>query len=280
MLRNNLIDMKKMAANASLLAVEDNEFLKSDACRSLRLQLEYLKPDLMMDEFAVESTLVIFGSARTKSPEDALASLDAAREQLAKAPGSPEAMEAIVKAEADLKASHYYQVAREFASLVTRESQKQDGTDRTFVVITGGGGGIMEAGNRGAKEAGGISIALNIKLPFEQHPNEYITPELSFQLHYFSIRKMHFLKRAKALSCFPGGFGTMDELFEALTLIQTGKIPRMPVLIYGKEFWDKLINWNLFIERGLISAKDLNLFHYCDTAEEGWNIIQKYYGRI
>lgn len=270
---------KNLDKDATLLAYEDMHFLKSDACRSVRLQLEFLKPDLAMDLFKVQSTLVIFGSARTKSPEAACAELEAAKQRLAANPGSPDALADVNTAERHLKASHYYQVAREFAETVTRESQKQDGTDRTFVVITGGGGGIMEAGNRGAADAGGISAALNITLPFEQHANPYITPELSFQLHYFSIRKMHFLKRAKGLGCFPGGFGTMDELFEALTLIQTHKIERMPVLMFGREFWERLIDWEFFIERGLISEGDLDLFTYCETAQEGWDAIRKFYGR-
>jgi len=274
------MDRSMFAKNTNVRAYEDLDFLKSDACRSIRLQLEFLKPDLAMDLFNIESTMVIFGSARTKAPEVAREEMEKAMRKLAENPGSAEALAEVNTAEDHVKASHYYQVARDFAALVTRESQRQDGTDRTFVVITGGGGGIMEAGNRGAADAGGISAALNITLPFEQHPNEYITPELNFQLHYFCIRKMHFLKRAKGLGCFPGGFGTMDELFEALTLIQTHKIPKMPVLLFGREFWERLVNWDLFIERGLISKDDPNLFSYCETAEDGWNAIRKFYGRM
>ena len=266
----------KLSAKSDIIAFEDLDFLKTDELRSLRLQLEYLKPDLIMDQFMVQSTFVIFGSARTKSPEDAQAILKNAQDAYAKK-RSAENKAALAKAKQIIADSHYYQVARDLAAMVTKESQAMDKTDRTYVVITGGGGGIMEAGNRGATEAGGITAALNITLPFEQHPNKYITPELSFLLHYFSIRKMHFLKRAKALAAFPGGFGTMDELFEALTLIQTHKIPRMPVLLYGKSFWEKLINWNFFEERGMISKGDTDIFSYCETAEEGWNLIKKFY---
>ena len=272
-------EINKLFNNAQKIAFEDEDFIKSPACRGLRLELEYLKPDLAMNLFRVYSTMVIFGSARTKSPEEAQKVLDAAQQRLAADPRSPKALADVKDAKRLVDDSHYYQVARELAGLVTTESQKQDGTDRTFVVLTGGGGGIMEAANRGATEAGGLSAALNITLPFEQHPNAYITPELSFKLHYFSIRKMHFLKRAKALAAFPGGFGTMDELFEALTLIQTHKIEPMPVLLYGREFWERLIDWEFFAERGLICKEDLNIFTYCETAQEGWDTIKKFYGK-
>ena len=272
-------EVKKLFNNAQKIAFEDEDFIKSPVCRGLRLEMEYLKPDLAMDLFRVYSTMVIFGSARTKSPEEAQKILDEAQKRLAADPRSPQAIAEVKKAKRLVDDSHYYQVARELAGLVTTESQRQDGTDRTFVVLTGGGGGIMEAGNRGAIEAGGISAALNITLPFEQHPNDYITPELSFQLHYFSVRKMHFLKRAKALAAFPGGFGTMDELFEVLTLIQTHKIDPIPVLLYGREFWERLIDWEFFAERGLICKEDLNIFTYCETAQEGWDTIKKFYGK-
>lgn len=266
------------AGTSPIKAYEDLQFLKSDVCRGVRLQLEFMKPDVFMDRYQVESTIVIFGSARTPSPEAAREQLEQARRQQASAPDDAAAQAAVKRAERLLADSHYYQLARDFAALVTRECQSREGGCRKFVVITGGGGGIMEAGNRGAADMGGISAALNITLPFEQHPNPYITPELSFMLHYFSIRKMHFLKRARVLCCFPGGFGTMDELFEALTLVQTHKIAPMPVLLFGREFWEKLINWDLFVERGLISPGDLNLFTYCETAEEGWEAIVKFYG--
>ena len=271
-------DSDSNAPAIPLKAYEDLDFLKKDVCRGVRLQLEFLKPDYMLDLHQVESTIVIFGSARTLPPDVAKKHLQDAQDELTRKPGDASAQTAVKRAERMLRESHFYQVARDFAALITRECQSRDCESRKLVVITGGGGGIMEAGNRGAADMGGISAAVNITLPFEQHPNPYITPELSFLLHYFSIRKMHFLKRARVLCCFPGGFGTMDELFEALTLVQTHKIAPMPVLLFGREFWEKLINWDLFVERGLISPGDLNLFTYCETAEEGWEAIVKFYG--
>jgi uncharacterized protein (TIGR00730 family) len=270
-------DSVKHKPGIPIKAYEDLEFLKNDVCRAVRLQLEFLKPDYMLDLHQVESTTVIFGSARTLPPDVAQQSLQEARAELTRSPDDAQAQAALKRAEHMLKESHFYQVARDFAALVTRECQSRECEQRKFVVITGGGGGIMEAGNRGAADAGGISAAVNITLPFEQHPNPYITPELSFLLHYFSIRKMHFLKRAKVLCCFPGGFGTMDELFEALTLVQTHKIPAMPILLFGKEFWEGLIHWDSFVERGLICADDLKLFQYCETAQEGWRAIKNFY---
>lgn len=262
-------------------AYEDVEFLRSDACRGVRLELEFLKPETVYSAYGIESTLVIFGSARTRSPEVAQAELAAAEAALAANPGDTALQANVALCQRHVKESHYYQVARDFGALVTRECQKR-GRDprRELVVLTGGGGGIMEAGNRGAADMGGISSSLNIQLPFEQHPNDYITPELCFTLHYFSIRKMHFLKRARGLACFPGGFGTMDELFEALTLIQTHKIPRIPVMLFGREFWESLINWDEFVRRGLISPGDLELFKYCETAQDGWNVLRDFYHNL
>ncbi len=259
-------------------AYEDLVFLRSDACRGIRLELEFLKPELVFQANQIESTIVIFGSARTLPPDVAEQRLAEACAKLSASPGDAKLRAQVAHCERLVQASHYYQVARDFAALITHECQiRKLEPSRQFVVLTGGGGGIMEAGNRGAFDEGGVSAALNITLPFEQHPNEYITPDLNFLLHYFSIRKMHFLKRAKVLACFPGGFGTMDELFEALTLIQTKKIARMPVLMYGREFWDKLINWNMFVEQGMISPEDLDLLTYCETAEDGWNAIREFY---
>jgi len=261
-----------------LRASEDNEFLLSGVCRGIRLELEYLKTELAFDSLEVQSTFVLFGSARTLPPDVAKKRLDEAEAALKANPDDASLKMAVRKAESLVYQSKYYQAARDFAALVTRECQSRDlDPINRFVVVTGGGGGIMEAGNRGASDAGGVSGGLNITLPFEQHPNEYITPELSFLFHYFCIRKMHFLKRAKALAAFPGGFGTMDELFEALTLIQTKKMARIPVLLYGREFWDKLINWEVFIENGMISPEDLNLFTYCETAQDGWQAIKDFY---
>jgi len=259
-----------------LKAYEDVEFLRSDVCRAVRLQLEFLKPDAAMDRLGVRSTIVLFGSARIPCPATASLRLAEAEEALRESPADPDRQEAVRLARALQEQSHYYDTAREFAALASRHCQCA--ACRELVVVTGGGGGIMEAGNRGAHDVGAVSIGLNISLPFEQAPNPYITPELSFQLHYFSIRKMHFLKRARALCAFPGGFGTMDELFETLTLIQTGKIPRIPVVLFGREFWQDIVNWDAFVRRGLISPHDVELFHLSDRALDGWNHIRRFYG--
>lgn len=265
-----------MSFDSTLTAYEDADFLRSDDCRGIRLELEYFKPELQMRRKRIAHTVVIFGSARLRSPEEAQARLREIEDQLTVSPDDPQLLKAAKAAEAMLKNSRYYTMAREFADMVTRYDETHDGGGN-FVVTTGGGPGIMEAGNRGAAEAGGSSIGLNIQLPFEQHPNRYITEDLSFRFHYFSIRKMHFMKRARALGCFPGGFGTMDELFEAMTLVQTGVVSPMPVLLFGRDFWEKLINWQLFIDDAVISPDDLKLFHYCDSAEEGWQIIRDFY---
>ncbi|NMA21507.1 MAG: LOG family protein [Lentisphaerae bacterium] len=229
-----------------------------------------------MLKFGVESTIVVFGSARTLPPDVAEKQLKKAETELEKNPQDEELQRQVRFAKTQLEESKYYQIAREFAGIVTTYDQNTtDGFQ--FVVCTGGGGGIMEAGNRGSADMGGISVGLNISLPFEQHANPYITEGLNFNLHYFSIRKMHFMKRAKALGCFPGGFGTMDELFEALTLVQTGIIQPIPILLFGREYWEKIINWDIFLERGYICEKDLKLFKYCESAWEGWNQIKQFY---
>ena len=258
------------------LAIEDTDFLQSDACRGVRLQLEYMKPEEVMRRKRVVSTVVIFGSARLRSREEAEAGLSQARAAAAGAPGEPRLQAELRQAERMLENSRYYEMAREFAGIITTYDQNSsDGYE--LVVITGGGPGIMEAGNRGALEMGGLTVGLNITLPFEQCPNPYITPDLNFRFHYFAIRKMHFMKRAAALACFPGGFGTMDELFEALTLVQTGIVPKIPILLFGSEFWKGLIHWERFVEEGLISPEDLDLLHFCGSAWEGWNHIRQFY---
>lgn len=267
---------QRPATRAPLKAYEDIEFLRSDVCRAVRLQVEFLKPDTTMERFGVRSTMVVFGSARIPSPPEAARRLAEAERAFRENPRDPARREALRVIRALHRQSHYYEMARELAALASQHCQRS--ACREFVVITGGGGGIMEAANRGAYDAGAVSIGVNISLPFEQQANPYITPELSFQLHYFSIRKMHFLKRARALCAFPGGFGTMDELFEALTLIQTRKIPRIPVVLFGSEFWREIINWKAFVRRGLISPDDLGLFHVADTARDGWDHIRKFYG--
>ncbi|MDT8391714.1 MAG: LOG family protein [Lentisphaeria bacterium] len=260
-----------------LKAYEDIDFLNSSACRPVRLQLEWLYPETVMEEKKIDSTIVLFGSARTLPPDVAEKRLAAAREALASAADPAAAKAALKQAEQQVDHSHYYQLARDFAALVSSDCQKHCSGYRDFVVVTGGGGGIMEGGNRGAADVGAESIGLNISLPFEQHANPYISDGLCFQFHYFSIRKMHFLKRAKALVAFPGGFGTMDELFEALTLIQTHKIQAMPVILFGRDFWEQLINWDVFVEKGLICEDDLDLFRFCETPDEAWVYIKNFW---
>ena len=253
--------------SAYRLAFTDVEFLLQDELRPVRMQLELLKPEMVQKRLGIESTIVIFGSARIPPPE-------AAELQLAQARASDDAA-AIRRATMQLQMSRYYTAAREFAALVTTRSRR---LDTPIYVVTGGGPGIMEAGNRGAHEVGGESVGLNIVLPHEQAPNDYITPELCFQFHYFGLRKMHFLMRSIALVCFPGGFGTLDELFEVMTLIQTGKCRKRPILLFGREFWSRLINFELLIDTGMISPGDVGLFHYVESAEEAWALLEREYG--
>ena len=239
-------DTPQTRAPAYELAFSDQDFLCREELRPVRLQLELLKPGMLMDEYGVESTVVMFGGARIPSPQNK---------------GS-----ARTDTLADL--SKFYEEARKFAELMTAGSPKtQD------VIATGGGPGVMEAGNLGAADAGGVSIGLNIVLPHEQAPNEYVTPDLCFNFHYFAIRKMHFLMRARAVCVFPGGFGTMDETFEALTLIQTGRMRRVPFLLFGEKFWRSIINWEALADAGTISEDDLELFRFVETAEEAVELI-------
>jgi hypothetical protein len=253
--------------SAFRLAFTDTDFLLRDELRPVRMQLELLKAELVQVEQGIESTIVIFGSARIPSPE-----LAADRLAAAEATGQPET---IARARAAAAMSHFYDEARRFAALVTERSRT---LETPIYVVTGGGPGIMEAGNRGAFEVGGKSIGLNIVLPHEQEPNPYITPELCFQFHYFALRKMHFVMRSIALVCFPGGFGTLDELFETMTLIQTGKSRRRPILLFGRAFWEKLINFEHLVDTGMISPGDLGLFHYVETAEDAWARLAEHYG--
>ena len=237
-------DTPQTRAPAYQLAFIDDQFMCREDLRPVRLQLELLKPQLMLDELGILSTVVLFGGARIPEP---------AKKHLAKS-----------TAMADL--SHFYEEARRFAYLITLHSMSKGGQDD--VIMTGGGPGVMEAGNRGASDAGGQSIGLNIVLPHEQAPNSYVTPDLCFNFHYFAIRKMHFLMRARAICVFPGGFGTLDEMFEALTLIQTGRMKRIPFLLFGRAYWEKIINWKALAEAGVISEQDLSLFSFVETAEE------------
>jgi uncharacterized protein (TIGR00730 family) len=252
------------------LAYQDIDFLLRDELRAVRLQLELLKPELMLQEQHIESTIVIFGSARIPDPEAAEANLVTAQAEYRKSGDDPKLARNVETARKNLENSRYYEEARKLGNLISRFTDKDK-----LVVVTGGGPGIMEAANRGAHDAGVQSIGMNIVLPFEQTPNPYITPDLAFQFHYFAIRKMHLLMRAKGLVVFPGGFGTMDELFETLTLIQTRKILSMPVLLFGQSFWERIVNFDALVEEGTISASDLKLFTYVETAEEAWGIIAK-----
>ena len=253
--------------SAYRLAFTDTEFLLREELRPIRLQLELLKPQMVQDEQGVEATIVIFGSARIVAPEVA------ERERVA-ASASGDAT-AVRRAEMRVSMSRFYEEARRFSAIVTRRSAS---FDKPIFVVTGGGPGIMEAGNRGAFEIGGKSIGLNIVLSHEQVPNRFITPELCFQFHYFAIRKMHFLMRAVALVCFPGGFGTLDELFEVLTLVQTGKSRMRPILLFGRDFWTRLLDFDWLVETGMISSEDVNLFHFVETAEDAWAVLAAEYG--
>jgi hypothetical protein len=255
------------AESAYRLAFTDTEFLLREELRPVRMQLELLKPELVQAEQGVESTLVIFGSARIKAPE-------VAAQMLAEAERSGDA-QALARARNAVEMSRYYDEARRFAAIATAKSREHA---TPLFVVTGGGPGIMEAGNRGAFEVGGKSIGLNIVLPHEQAPNPYITPELCFQFHYFALRKMHFVMRSIALVCFPGGFGTLDELFETLTLVQNSKSRQRPILLFGRAFWEKLINFQHLVDTGMIGAHDLQLFRYVESAEEAWAVLAEHYG--
>lgn len=234
------------------LAFADEDFLNRPELRPVRLQLELLKFDMLLDKHDIESTIVLFGGARIPAPADK----DGAR----------------TKTLAEL--SHFYDEARAFSRLMTERSVASG--NRDYVICTGGGPGVMEAGNRGADEAGGVSIGLNIVLPHEQAPNPYVTPELAFNFHYFAIRKMHFLMRARAICVFPGGFGTLDEMFESLTLIQTGRMDRVPFLLFGRDFWERIINWDALSEAGTISPEDLDLFRFVESADEAARVIDEW----
>lgn len=250
--------------------------MQREELRPLRLGLELLKPELIQKEQGIQSTIVVFGSARVQEPVAAELALLTADREAAEHPNDPVRQRQVVAARHQQALSKYYDVAREFAGLVSSSCQIDGQCD--YVIVTGGGPGIMEAANRGAADVRAKSIGLNITLPHEQRPNPYITPELCFQFRYFALRKMHFLIRAKALVAFPGGFGTLDELFETLTLIQTGKVTGVSVVLVGRAFWERLINWEFLVEQGLIGREDLGLFHYAETAQEAWDLIARNHG--
>ena len=266
-LKNSSTDRQQAAAVPSTpqtqsptyrLAYADVDFLCREDMRPVRFQLELLKPELILTERGIKSTIVMFGGARIPAPgADAWAAKNDIQRKNLEA------------------ASIYYDEARKFAQLCSHHAAKFNYQE--YVVVTGGGPGVMEAGNRGAAEVGAPTVGLNIVLPHEQAPNEYVTPDLSFNFHYFAIRKMHFMMRAKAFVVFPGGFGTLDELFEALTLIQTQRMEPVPVILFGKEFWHSIINLEALANFGTISPEDVDLLHFCDTADEAWKVIETFY---
>jgi uncharacterized protein (TIGR00730 family) len=254
--------------NAYRLAFADPEFLLRREARGIRFQLEMLKPDLDQSAAGVEHTIVVFGSARFSSLEDAQA-------QMAQAQASQDS-QALRQAQQALRGAGYYEQARAFARHVSEACKTMPTSERLYI-CTGGGPGIMEAANRGAHDAGAPSVALNIALPHEQAANPYVTPHLSFKFHYFALRKMHFMMRAKALLAFPGGFGTLDELFEILTLVQTRKAKPVPIMLFGTDYWNRLVNFQALVDEGTILQEDLALFHYVDDAEQAWAAIRNFY---
>ncbi len=268
-LQNHSDQGNPLVADAYRLAFADPEFLLRRETRGIRFQLEMLKPDLDQTEQGIDNTIVVFGSARFPSPEDAQTTLQQAL-------GSGDAG-ALAVAKRQIRNAHYYDQARLFARIVATYSAHRRREERLFIA-TGGGPGIMEAANRGAHEMGALSVGLNIALPHEQHANPYITPNLSFKFHYFALRKMHFMMRAKALVAFPGGFGTLDELFEVITLVQTRKAKPVPIVLYGTEYWKRLFNTDVMIEEGVISPQDLELFTYVDDPVAAWDVIRTFYG--
>lgn len=263
---------KRHPESINTLAFADQEFLLREECRPVRLQLELLRPELILLEHNIDETVVIFGSARIPSPKVAKERLKDAASEFEKDPQNREKIKRLRRAERVVENSAYLDEATKFAKRVS------ECTERDFTVLTGGGPSFMEAANKGAHLAKKHSVALNMLLPNEQLPNPYVTPELTFTFHYFAIRKMHFLMRAKAVAAFPGGFGTMDELFELLTLIQTKKMKPIPVILFGRSFWKTIFNFEGLLNEGTINEEDLSLFHIVDTAEEGWQIIRQAYG--
>ena len=257
-----------LAPESNRLAFADPEFLLRRETRGIRFQLEMLKPDLAQQEHGIEHTVVVFGSARFQSQEKAQKTLEAAQ--------SSGVLIDIKRAEALVRNAHFYEQARAFGHLIAQYSANKHNPNKLFI-CTGGGPGIMEAANRGASEAGGISVGLNIALPHEQTPNPYITPELSFKFHYFALRKMHFMMRAKALVAFPGGFGTMDELFETLTLVQCKKAKPVPIVLFGTDYWKKVFHPEMMMEEGVIAEEDLQLFRFVDSVEDAWEVIRAFY---
>ncbi len=257
------------------VAYKDVDFLSGPELRATRMELELLKAELTLRQHGIRSTVVVFGSTRIVEPAVARKRLELAELQLADTPDDSRRQRAVARAERIVANSHYYETAQHFAELVSTSCQHGDSCD--YVVVTGGGPGIMEAANRGAHACGAKSIGLNIRLPHEQVPNPYISPELCFQFHYFAMRKFHFILRAKALVVFPGGFGTLDELFDALTLRQTRRMQEIPIVIFGREYWQRVIDFEYLADEGTIDDADLDLFRYAETAEEAWGMIQGFH---
>lgn len=260
-----------MSSPAYLRADQDLGLLARDEARAIRLQLEFLKPELLLREQGVRSTIVVFGGTRIVEPAAAQRQIAAARRALTERPGDRARQHALAVAERILAKSHYYDMAREFGHLVSSTSQVSSQCE--FVIVTGGGPGIMEAANRGAYDVRAKTVGLNIVLPQEQVPNPYITPDLCFQFRYFALRKMHFLLRAKALVAFPGGYGTLDELFDALCLIQTQKMPPLPVVLVGEAFWRKVFDADFLVAEGVIAPEDARIFSFAESAQEAWDRI-------
>ncbi len=268
-LQHHATNGSPLTANAYRLAFADPEFLLRRETRGIRFQLEMLKPDLEQTEQGIENTVVVFGSARFPSPENAQLALEKAQ-----ASGDTKAL---AHAQRQVRNAHYYTQARLFARLVASYSATLPCEERLYIT-TGGGPGIMEAANRGVHEMDAPNVGMNIALPHEQSANPYVTPSLNFKFHYFALRKMHLMMRAKALIAFPGGFGTLDELFEVITLVQTRKVRPVPIVLFGTDYWKRLVNMEVMVEEGAIAADDLKLFSYVDTPEDAWNTIRAFYG--
>jgi uncharacterized protein (TIGR00730 family) len=264
-----------LASHAYIRADSDPTFLHRDELRHARLELEYLKPELALRERGIESTIVLFGGTRIVEPTAARRRVAELATELARHPEDTTLQRRLDTAERVLAKSRFYDVARDFARLVSEHCKKAKPAE--FVIMTGGGPGIMEAGNRGAFDAGRQTVGLNIHLPLEQYPNPYITPDLCFQFRYFALRKLHFVKRAKALVAFPGGYGTFDELFETLCLVQTRKIDPIPIVLVGEAFWRRAFDAQFLVDEGVIAPEDMELFFFAETAQEIWEIIRSWY---
>ena len=258
------------------LAYLDDDFLQCEEARPVRLELELLKPEMVLDKAGIKSTVVVFGGTQVIPGDEAQVVMKQAQAAIEENPNDPEAKRMMIRAQRMMDKVRYYEECRAFSRIVTEYNKQY--RDGEFLIKTGGGPGIMEAANRGAYEAGGKSMALNITLPFEQTPNAYITPGFCFQFNYFAIRKMHFLLRAKALVCFPGGFGTLDELFTSLTLRQTGRMQAIPIILYSREYWDNIINFQYLADEGVIRDEHLRLFQYCETPQQTWQTIADFHG--